>query len=143
MKQHRFSILVAILSLVVLVSACVPGTGPALRVVHNQTWSASFEVETEALGSMVRFPLSLDLTFTQRFNDVDASASLRYDSFIQLKTGNLVTLQGRLALDDSLHLADGGGLFTFDGRFHGDYLTGTVAIAGLVPVGNVTFTRTN
>lgn len=143
MKQRKISILIAILSLVVLVSACVPGTGPALRVVHNQTWSANFEVETEALGSMVRFPLSLDLTFTQRFNDVDASASLRYDSFIQLKTGNLVTLQGRLALDDSLHLADNGGLFTFDGRFHGDYLTGTVAIAGLVPVGDVTFTRTN
>ena len=143
MKQHKFSILVVIFSLAVLLSACVPGTGPALRVVHNQTWSAHFEVETEALGSFVRFPLTVDLTFTQRFNDVDANASLRYDSFIQLKTGNLITLQGRLGLDDSLHLADGGGLLTFDGRFLGDHLVGTVAIAGLVPVGDVTFSRTS
>lgn len=139
---RRYPVLLAVITLVLALSACLPGSGPTLRVLHNQTWSAHFDVQTEAFGSAVRFPLKLDLTFAQRFNDIDADASLSYESFIQLQTGSLVRLEGRLGLDDSLHLADNGGLLNFDGRFRGDQLVGTVSIAGLIPVGDVVFTRT-
>lgn len=139
--SRRYPILLGIVTLVLALSACLPGSGPTLRVLHNQTWSAHFDVQTEAFGSAVRFPLKLDLTFQQSFNDINAEAGLTYESFIQLQTGSLVHLQGRLGLDDSLHLADTGDLLNFDGRFMGDQLVGTVSIAGLIPVGDVVFTR--
>lgn len=140
--RRRYSILIVVLIAAFLLSACVPGGGPLLRSVHNQTWSARFDVHTEALGSAISFPLNLDVTFQQQLADVQADTSLSYDSFIQLRTGSFVTLQGRIGLNDSLQMSDNAGLFSFDGYFYGDRLIGTVSIAGLIPVTDVTFTRT-
>jgi hypothetical protein len=82
------------------------------------------------------------LTFSQSLNDVTAEATLQYDTgLFTLQTGGLVNMQGRLGLDDHLNLQSSSNALTFEGNFVGDRLVGTVAIAGVVPVGNVTFTR--
>jgi hypothetical protein len=73
---------------------------------------------------------------------VAADATLEYDAgLFRLNTSGLVELTGRLGLDDHLDLESTSGALTFDGRFVGDRLIGTVAIAGVVPVGDVVFTR--
>jgi len=53
-----------------------------------------------------------------------------------------VVLDGRLGFDDGLSLQSPSGTLSFDGRFIGDRLVGTVAIAGVLPVADVVFLRT-
>lgn len=142
MNRSRTPLLVAALFALVL-AACVPITLPGLRNLHGQTWSARFEVEVRP-GNLasIRLPVDLTLTFSQSLQDVNAQAKLEYDTGIfVLQTGGLVEMQGRLGLDDHLELRSGSGGLTFTGNFLGDRLVGTVAIAGVVPVGDVTFTR--
>lgn len=129
--------------LVLALAACIP-VSPFLRNIDGQTWSARFEVEAQVAGvANVRLPVDLALTFSQRLQDVTARATLQYDTGIfRLQTGSLVDLQGRLGLDDHLELRSGSNVLAFDGSFVGEKLVGTVSIAGVVPVGNVTFTRT-
>lgn len=132
----------AILATLVL-AACVPISTPFLRNVDGQTWAARFDVAvgpTEAPA--LRLPVDLALTFRQNWTDVTADASLEYDAgLFRLNTNRLVELTGRMGLDDHLGLESASGGLTFDGRFVGDRLIGTVAIAGVVPVGDVVFVR--
>src|SRR5690606_14197559 len=142
MNRSRTPLLVAALFALVL-AACVPITLPGLRNLHGQTWSARFEVEVRP-GNLasIRLPVDLTLTFSQSLQDVNAQAKLEYDTGIfVLQTGGLVDMQGRLGLDDDLELRSGSGGLTFTRNFLGGRLVGTVAIAGVVPVGDVTFTR--
>ena len=142
MTRTRKLLLVAALFALTL-AACVPITVPGLRNVHGQTWAARFEVEVRP-GNLasIRLPVDLALTFSQQLQDVRAEGTLQYDTGVfRLQTGSLVDLQGRLGFDDHLNLQSSSGAFTFEGNFIGDRLVGTVAIAGVVPVGNVTFTR--
>lgn len=141
MTRSRTLLLVAALFLVTL-AACVP-TIPGLRNLDGQTWSARFEVEVRP-GNLatIRLPVDLALTFGQYLQDVTATATLQYDTGIfRLQTGGLVDLQGRIGFDDRLDLQSDTNVLTFQGGFVGDSLVGTVSIAGVVPVGNVTFTR--
>ncbi|MBW6457259.1 MAG: hypothetical protein K0A98_15365 [Trueperaceae bacterium] len=74
--------------------------------------------------------------------DVTADASLEYSSpLLRLQTVGLIALSGRLGFDDRLDLESRSGLLTFEGRFVRNRLVGTVAIAGVAPVGDVAFTR--
>ncbi len=126
-----------------VLAACVPISTPFLRNVDGQTWAARFDVAVgPAEGPALRLPVDLALTFRQNWTDVSADASLEYDAgLFRLNTSGLVELTGRLGLDDHLALESASGGLTFDGRFVGDRLIGTVAIAGVVPVGDVVFTR--
>ncbi len=129
--------------LVVTLSACIPVSVPGLRHIDGQTWSARFDVTVQAGGGSFLLPVSLAMTFHQQLTDVTADATLEYDAGIfRLQTGSLVQLSGSLGFDDGLQLDSSSGALSFDGRFVGDSLVGTVAIAGVVPVADVTFTRT-
>jgi hypothetical protein len=132
----------ALLATLVL-SACVPFSTPFLRIVDGQTWAARFDVTVgTAGGPVLRLPVDLALTFQQSFTDVTADATLEYDAgLFRLNTSGLIELSGRLGIDDHLDLESPSGALTFDGRFVGDRLIGTVAIAGVVPVGDVVFNR--
>ena len=132
----------ALLATLVL-AACVPISSPFLRNVDGQTWAARFDVAIGPVGApALRLPVDLALTFRQSWTNVAADASLQYDALLfRLQTGGLVELTGRLGLDDHLDLESASGGLTFDGRFEGDRLIGTVAIAGVVPVGDVVFVR--
>ncbi|MDF1523442.1 MAG: hypothetical protein P1P87_11615 [Trueperaceae bacterium] len=132
----------ALLTALVL-SACVPISTPFLRNVDGQTWAARFDVAVgTAEAPVLRLPVDLALTFRQSWTDVTADATLEYDAgLFRLNTSGLIELSGRLGLDDHLDLESPSGALTFDGRFVGDRLIGTVAIAGVVPVGDVVFTR--
>ena len=149
MHHHRTGLaaaaslaIVGLLASLVL-AACVPISTPFLRNIDGQTWAARFDVAvgpTEA--PVLRLPVDLALTFRQNWTDVSADASLEYDvGLFRLGTSGLVELTGRLGLDDHLDLDSPSGALTFEGRFAGDRLIGTVAIAGVVPVGDVVFTR--
>lgn len=132
---------VAMLALLTL-AACIPISVPGLRNIHGQTWSARFDVDVQVAGTSIRLPVEVALTFSQSLNDITADATIEYDAgIIRLQTGSLVQLNGRLGLDDGLNLDSSSGVLTFDGRFIGDRLVGRVAIAGVVPVGDATFTR--
>ena len=138
----RSRLLLLSFALVLVLAACIPVSVPGLRNIDGQTWAASFEVEVQAGITNIRLPVDLALTFEQRLHDIDAQATLEYDAGIfRLQTGRLVQLEGRLGLDDHLELRSGTNALTFDGRFVGNQLRGRVAIAGVVPVGDVTFTR--
>ncbi|MBX3139700.1 MAG: hypothetical protein KF875_03015 [Trueperaceae bacterium] len=141
MNRSRTLILTGVL-LVMTLAACIPAV-PFLRNVDGQTWSARFQVDVQVAGTTIRLPVDLALTFSQRLQDVTAKATLQYDTGIfRLQTGGLVDLTGRIGLDDHLELRSGSNVLAFDGSFAGERLVGTVSIAGVVPVGNVTFTRT-
>lgn len=133
---------ITLLAILVL-AACVPISTPFLRNVDGQTWAARFDVAVgPAEAPTLRLPVDLALTFRQSWTNVTADASLEYDALLfRLQTGRLVELTGRLGLDDHLSLESASGGLSFDGRFVGDRLIGTVAIAGVVPVGDVVFTR--
>ena len=136
--------LAAVGLLVALVlAACVPISTPFLRNVDGQTWAARFDVAVgPADAPVLRLPVDLALTFQQSWTNVTADATLEYNAVLfRLQTGSLTELTGRLGLDDHLDLDSASGALTFDGRFVGDRLIGTVAIAGVVPVGDVVFTR--
>lgn len=124
-------------------AACVPGAVPGLRFIDGQTWSARFDVEVRPAGlATIRLPVDLALTFSQQLNQVTANATLQYDAGIfRLQSPSIIELNGRLGLDDHLNLESSSNVLTFEGNFVGDKLVGTVAIAGVVPVSNVTFTR--
>ena len=148
MTRHRIlaatARLAATLLLATLVlAACVPVSTPFLRNVDGQTWAARFDVAVGPVDAPVlRLPVDLALTFRQNWTNVSADASLQYDArLFRLQTGGLVELTGRLGLDDHLGLESASGGLTFDGSFVGDRLIGQVAIAGVVPVGDVVFTR--
>jgi len=142
MSRTRLLALAAAI-LAVSLAACIPVSVPGLRHIDGQTWSARFAVDVHAGGTSLRLPVDLSMTFSQRLNDVTAQARLEYDAGIfRLQTGGLVDLSGRLGFDDRLELDSPSGALTFDGRFVGDRLVGTVAIAGVLPVADVTFTRT-
>lgn len=140
-SRSRSLALVAALVTVVL-SACVPVI-PGLRNIDGQTWAARFDVEVSPAGiGTFRLPVDLALSFTQRLQDLNATATLEYDvGLFRLETGRLVDLQGRIGFDDSVSLQGSQNVLRFEGGFVGDTLVGTVSIAGLVPVGNVAFTR--
>ena len=140
MKRARLLSLAAVLAL--LISACVPGAGPRLRVIHGQTWGADFNVEvTRSVRSGLVLPVTLELAFSQRLNDITADASLAYNTALfRINTGD-TTLTGHLGIDGSLTLSNPNRLLQFDGHFEGDVLRGTVSIGGFVPVGDVTFRR--
>lgn len=141
MNRSRTLILTGVL-LVMTLAACIPAV-PFLRNVDGQTWSARFQVDVQVAGTTIRLPVDLALTFSQRLQDVTAKATLQYDTGIfRLQTGGLVDLTGRIGPDDHLELRSGSNVLAFDGSFAGERLVGTVSIAGVVPVGNVTFTRT-
>lgn len=141
MNRSRTLILTGIL-LVATLAACIPAV-PFLRNIDGQTWSARFQVEAQVAGATIRLPVGLALTFSQRLQDVTAKATLQYDTGIfRLQTGSIVDLTGRIGLDDHLELRSGSNVLAFDGSFAGERLVGTVSIAGVVPVANVTFTRT-
>src|SRR5690625_3108953 len=54
--------------LALLLSACLPGAGPRLRIIHGQTWAANFDVRvTPSNSAGFTLPVSLELTFNQRF----------------------------------------------------------------------------
>lgn len=140
MNRRRLPILIVAL-LAFTFTACVPVV-PGLRFIDGQTWSARFDVEVQAGGTTLNLPVLVSMTFTQRLTNVTAEATIEYDAGIfRLQTGRLVALDGRLGLDDHLALDSSSNLLSFEGNFVGDRLIGTVAIAGVVPVGNVTFTR--
>ena len=140
-SRSRLPFLAAVMVLLAL-AACIPIGVPGLRNIHGQTWSARFEVDVQVATSTVRLPVEVALTFSQSLQDVSADATIEYDAGIfRLQTGRLVALDGRLGLDDHLALDSTSNLLSFEGNFVGDRLIGTVAIAGVVPVGNVTFTR--
>ncbi len=140
-RPRKLALIAALFAFVF--AACVPITIPGLRNVHGQIWAARFEVEVRPGNvTTIRLPVDLALTFSQSLNDVTAEATLQYDTgLFTLQTGGLVNMQGRLGLDDHLDLQSSSNALTFEGNFVGDRLVGTVAIAGVVPVGNVTFTR--
>lgn len=140
MNPRRLPLVIA--SLVALtLAACVPVV-PGLRYIDGQTWSARFDVQVQAGGSTLDLPVLLSMTFSQQLSDVSAEATIEYDAGIfRLQTGGLVHLSGNIGFDDGLRLESTTGALTFDGRFVGDTLIGTVAIAGVVPVGDVVFTR--
>ena len=142
MRRTRHLTLLAVLALIAL-PACLPGSVAFLRNVDGQTWAARFDVAVgPAGGPAVRFPVDLTLTFRQTGADVTADASLEYSSpLLRLQTEGLIALSGRLGFDDRLDLESRSGLLTFEGRFVRNRLIGTVAIAGVAPVGNVEFTR--
>lgn len=141
MNRSRILILTGVL-LAMTLAACIPAV-PFLRNIDGQTWSARFQVDVQVAGTTIRLPVDLALTFSQRLQDVTAKATLQYDTGIfRLQTGGLVDLTGRIGLDDHLELRSGSNVLAFDGSFAGERLVGTVSIAGVVPVGNVTFTRT-
>lgn len=142
MKRTR-SLLVAIALVVVTLTACVPGTTPAIRIIDGQTWAARFQVEVRPGNvASISLPVDLALTFKQYLNQVSAQASLQYDAGIfRLQSPSLVSVEGRLGLDDHLSLQSSSNALSFDGYFVGNQLVGTVSIAGVVPVTNVTFTR--
>lgn len=137
-------LLLAVAALAVLAAACLPVSVPGLRNIHNQTWSARFEVEVRPAGlATIRLPVDLAMTFSQRLQTITANATLQHDTGIfRLETGTLVTMEGRLGLDDRLQLTGDRNLIHFDGWFAGDRLVGTVSIAGLVPVTDVVLSRT-
>ena len=137
--RRRLTALAATLTLALV--ACLPVAVPGLRNINGQTWSARFEVEVRPAGlATVRLPVNLALTFNQRLDQVTAKATLQYDAGIfRLESPGIVDLEGRLGLDDHLSLRSGSKALTFDGTFVGDRLVGTVAIAGVVPVSDVTF----
>ncbi|HZW29024.1 MAG TPA: hypothetical protein VFF08_11245 [Trueperaceae bacterium] len=142
MNRNRLAMLAAALVLVTL-SACIPVSVPGLRHIDGQTWSSRFNVDVQAGGSTIRLPVQVSMTFRQQLTDVTADATLEYDAGIfRLQTGGLVQMSGNLGFDDSLQLDSPSGALSFDGRFVGDRLVGTVAIAGVLPVADVTFTRT-
>lgn len=126
--------------LALLLSACLPGAGPRLRIIHGQTWAANFDVRvTPSNSAGFTLPVSLELTFNQRFTDVTADARVAYNAaFFRINTGD-TTLSGHLGIDGSLNLANANRLLQFDGRFEGEALRGTVSIVGFVPVGDVVF----
>ncbi|MFN2322309.1 MAG: hypothetical protein ABR510_05060 [Trueperaceae bacterium] len=128
---------------ILVLAACVPISTPFLRNVDGQTWAARFDVAVgPAEAPTLRLPVDLALTFRQSWTNVTADASLEYDAgLFRLNTSGLVELTGRMGLDDHLGLESASGGLTFDGRFVGDRLIGTVAIAGVVPVGDVVFVR--
>ncbi len=142
MRRARHLALLTLLALLVL-PACLPGIITRLRNVHGQTWAARFDVAVGPTGGpTVRFPVDLTLTFRQTGADVAADASLEYDSpLLRLQVDGLIALTGRLGFDDRLDLESRSGLLTFEGRFVRNRLIGTVAIAGVAPVGNVAFVR--
>ena len=134
--------LLALLGLLVL-PACLPGSIAFLRNVDGQTWAARFDVAVGPTGGpTVRFPVDLTLNFRQTGADVTADASLEYNSpLLRLQTDGLIALTGRVGFDDRLDLESRSGLLTFEGRFVRNRLIGTVAIAGVAPVGDVEFVR--
>ncbi len=141
MRRQRVPVVIAAL-LALGLAACVPVTVPGLRQIHGQTWAARFDVEVQVAGSYLRLPVDLAIEFRQTFQDVTAEATLQYDAGIfRLQTGGLVQLSGHLGFDDSLSLDSQSGALSFDGRFVGDRLVGTVAIVGVVPVADVAFYR--
>jgi hypothetical protein len=142
MRRTRHLTLLALLALLTL-PACLPGSVAFLRNVDGQTWAARFDVAVgPAGGPAVRFPVDLTLTFRQTGADVTADASLEYSSpLLRLQTEGLIAVSGRLGFDDRLDLESRSGLLTFEGRFVRNRLIGTVAIAGVAPVGDVAFTR--
>lgn len=139
-RAARMIALASLLAL--LLAACVPGQGPQVRILHGQTWGADFNVRVQPFGlSGFDLPVRLELDFSQRLTQIDADASLAYNvSILRINAGDL-DLSGRLGLDDSLYLSNSDGLLQFDGRFIGDRLVGTVSVGGLVPVGDVVFSR--
>lgn len=142
MRRTRHLVLLTLLALFAL-PACLPGSIAFLRNVDGQMWSARFDVAVGPTGGpAVRFPVDLTLTFRQTRADVTADASLEYTSaLLRLQTDGLIALTGRLGFDDRLDLESRSGLLTFEGRFVGNRLIGTVAIAGVAPVGDVAFVR--
>lgn len=127
----------------IVLAACFPISTPFLRNVDGQTWAARFDVAVGPVEAPVlRLPVDLAFTFRQTWTDVSADATLEYDAgLFRLGTTGLVELTGRLGIDDRLDLESPSGALTFEGRFVGDRLIGTVAIAGVVPVGDVAFVR--
>lgn len=122
-------------------AACIPVV-PGLRQIHGQRWTSRFDVNVQVAGSSLRLPVDLAIDFEQSFQHVTAEATLQYDAGIfRLQTGGLVELSGQLGFDDSLTLDSQSGALSFDGRFVGDSLVGTVAIVGVVPVADVVFYR--
>jgi hypothetical protein len=142
MRRTPCLALLALAALLTL-TACLPGTSTRLRNLDGQTWTARFDVAVgPAGGPAVRFPVDLKLTFRQTGADLTADASLEYTSpLLRLQTDGLIALTGRLGFDDRLDLESRSGLLTFEGRFVRHRLIGTVAIAGVAPVGDVAFTR--
>lgn len=140
-RTHRLA-LIALLALFAL-PACLPGTFALLRNLDGQAWAARFDVAVGPTGGpTVRFPVDLTLTFRQAGADVTADASLEYNSpLLRLQTDGLIALTGRMGFDDRLDLESRSGILTFDGRFVGNRLIGTVAIAGVAPVADVVFVR--
>ena len=139
-RAARMIALASLLAL--LLAACVPGQGPQVRILHGQPWGADCNVRVQPFGlSGFDLPVRLELDFSQRLTQIDADASLAYNvSILRINAGDL-DLSGRLGLDDSLYLSNSDGLLQFDGRFIGDRLVGTVSVGGLVPVGDVVFSR--
>ena len=142
MRRTRHLALLALIALLAL-PACLPGSIAFLRNVDGQTWAARFDVAVGPTGGpAIRFPVDLTLTFRQTGTDVTADASLEYNSpLLRLQTDGLIALTGRVGFDDRLDLESRSGLLTFEGRFVGNRLIGTVAIAGVAPVGDVEFVR--
>lgn len=139
--RSRRLFLAAVMALLAL-AACIPIGVPGLRNIDGQTWSARFDVDVQVATTSIRLPVEVALTFSQRLQDVTADATVEYDAGIfRLQTGRLVELNGRIGLDDRLDLDSPNNVLSFEGRFAGDRLVGTIAIAGVVPVGDVTFTR--
>lgn len=134
-------VLTAVLAVLTL-AACIPIGIPGLRNLHGQTWAARFDVQANIAGATIRLPVDVALKFSQNLQNVDAEATIEYDAgILRLQTGRLVQLNGRIGLDDHLSLDSSSNVLAFDGSFVGDRLVGTVSIAGVVPVGQVTFTR--
>jgi len=143
LAMNRVRLVTTAALLLVALSACIPVSVPGLRYIDGQTWSARFNVDVQAGGSAIRLPVQVSMTFRQQLTDVTADATLEYDAGIfRLQTGGLVQMSGNLGFDDSLQLDSPSGALSFDGRFVGDRLVGTVAIAGVLPVADVTFQRT-
>ncbi len=142
MRRNRHLALLVVFALLAL-PACLPGSVGLMRNVHGQTWAARFQVAVGPTGGpAVRFPVDLTLTFRQSGADVTADASLAYDSpLLRLQTDGLIALTGRVGFDDRLDLESRSGLLTFEGRFVRNRLIGTVALAGVAPVGDVEFVR--
>jgi hypothetical protein len=142
MRRTRLLALLTLIALLAL-PACLPGSIALVRNVDGQTWAARFDVAVGPTGGpTIRIPVDLALTFRQTGTDVSADASLEYNSpLLRLQTDGLIALTGRLGFDDRLDLETRSGLLTFEGRFVRNRLVGTVAIAGLAPVGDVGFER--
>jgi len=145
MRPTRHLALLALIALLALLAlpACLPGSFVLVRNLDGQTWAARFDVAVGPTGGpAIRFPVDLALTFRQTGTDVTADASLEYNSpLLRIQTDGLTGLTGRLGFDDRLDLESRTGLLTFEGRFVRNRLVGTVAIAGVAPVGDVVFER--